>query len=70
MLAKLIAISASQATKLSQLGFSTSQMVAMIQIPQLKLIVKLSIVHPHKLGNLAIFGLSKRDAFRIAIQKT
>ena len=50
MLAKLVAIKANQVTKLSQLGFKSSQIVARIQTPQLKLIVKLCIIFPHKLG--------------------
>lgn len=44
MLAKLVAIKAIQATKLSQFGFNSSQIVARIQIPQLRLIVKLCII--------------------------
>ena len=46
MLAKLVAIKAIQVTKLSQFGFKSSQIVTRIQMPQLRLIVKLCIILP------------------------
>lgn len=70
MLAKLVAIKTVQTAKLSQFGLSISQIVTRIQTPQLKLIVKLCIISPHKFCQFLVFLIRKRIIPSIVIQET
>ncbi|WP_271026362.1 hypothetical protein [Lactobacillus delbrueckii] len=56
--------------KLSQFGFKTNQIVTRIQTPQLKLIVKLCIINPHKFGQFLVLLIRKRIVLSVVIQET